>query len=269
MAAKYLYFDPGSNNAIVMPAANLLSIDQTDDTSVSMKFTDADNTNGLITEIDLTVTTAKEKSVMKAISEAIAFGKEQFLVIADSVNNSYLDSDITGVSVTSSGSGLSAGTGITSGTGTVYHSWQEGLGNGIIKTSVFVDLTGLAGGADGDIIGKAAGTANCHIGQYTVAKCGTLFAASLRCLEVPAVGPDDIEIHSGDESTGAEDAAMSGLTNNTTLAAAGAAFAAAQGGNIPFSALPAADQFLYIVDGEGDTGVYTAGQILIELFGAV
>tara|TARA_R110000824_G_scaffold53154_3_gene147343 strand:+ start:216 stop:1022 length:807 start_codon:yes stop_codon:yes gene_type:complete len=267
MAAKYLFFDAESHNSAVLPAGKLLGMDQTDDTSISLKFADVDGTDGLITEVDLTIDTGTEKAVMKAISEAIAFGKEQFCVVADDANSIYLSSSITNVEITTGGSGLSAGTGITSGTGTVYKSWQESLGNGVIKTSIFVDLTGLAGGADGDIIG-AASAANCHIGQYTVAKCGTVFSASLTCLEVPTVGPDDIEIHSGDESTGTEDAAMSGLTNNTTLAAAGAPFSATQGGTIPFSALPAVDQFLYIVDGEGDTGVYTAGQILVELYGS-
>ena len=268
--SKFLYFDGDGHNAMTFPVDRLLSIDQLDDVSVQLTFEHVLGTTSSYTKVDLTVDAGTEKAVMKDISEAIAFGKDQFIIVADSVNSNYISSSITAVSVDDSGannnSGLTAGTGITGGTGTVYHSFSEKNGN-IIKTSIFVDLTGLAGGADGDIIGKAAGTANCHIGQYTVAEVGTIFAASLTCLELPLVGPDDIEIHSGDEATGAEDAAVSGLTNNTLLAAAGAAFSATQGGTIPFVALPAADQYLYIVDGEGDTGVYTAGQILIELYG--
>ena len=61
---------------------------------------------------------------------------------------------------------VEAGTGITTGTGTVYRSSviREG---GIIRTSIWIDLTGLRSTASGDIIG-VDGTSNvCHIGQIT------------------------------------------------------------------------------------------------------
>ena len=268
MAAKYLYFDPGSNNAITLPVDQLRGIDQIDDTSVVLKFGDVDDTNGVTTEVDLTVTTAKEKDVMQNISDAIAFGKDQFLVVADSVNNDFVSPDISAVTVSTGGSGLSAGSGITSGSGTVYHSFIEGLGGGVIKTSIFVDLTGLASSADGDVIGKA-GTANSHIGQYTVAKSGTLFAGRISYMEIPAGGDPDIELHSADESTLAEDAAITSGTNNTALAQPAVDVAIAQMGPFALSALPSADQFLYLVDGAGTDANYTAGKVLIELFGTV
>jgi len=38
MAAKFLYFDGGSDNAMTFPVDRLLSIDQLDNTSVLMTF---------------------------------------------------------------------------------------------------------------------------------------------------------------------------------------------------------------------------------------
>jgi len=100
MAAKYLYFDPTGNNAITLPADSLISMDQTDNTSISLVF--EDDVAGTSTAIDLTVGADKEKDVMKSISEAIAFGKDQFLVIADDTNSEYVDSNISSIASVSS-----------------------------------------------------------------------------------------------------------------------------------------------------------------------
>ena len=156
MAAKYLYFDGGSDNAMTFPVDRLLAIDQMDDTSVQLTFEHALGTSSSFTKVDLTVDTGTEKAVMRSISEAIAFGKDQFVVIADSVNGNFIHSSITAVSVDDSGAnnnGLSAGLGITEATGEVYHSFIEKNGN-IIKTSIYIDLTGLTLTAASDIIGN-------------------------------------------------------------------------------------------------------------------
>ena len=268
MAAKFLYFDGGSDNAMTFPVDRLLAIDQLDNTSILMTFEHALGTSSSNTKVDLTVTAGTEKAVMQSISEAIAFSKDQFVVIADSVNSVFIDNNISAVSVDDSGAtnnGLTAGTGITSGTGTVYHSWIEKMGN-VIKTSIFIDLTGLDSSASGDVIGKAA-TANSHIGQYTTAVSGTLFAGSMTCLETPAGGDADIDLHSVDEATLAEDAAISTGTNGVTLQAVDVDFSGTQNGPISLANLPTANQYLYLVDGEGTNGTYTAGKLLIELYG--
>tara|TARA_R100001443_G_scaffold25377_1_gene38211 strand:+ start:409 stop:1035 length:627 start_codon:yes stop_codon:yes gene_type:complete len=155
-----------------------------------------------------------------------------------------------------------AGTGITGGTGTIYRSSviREG---GIIKTSILIDLTGLRSTASGDIIG-VNGTSNvCHIGQITAARNGTILAGRMTCFEAPAGGDPDINVHSATEGTGVEDGAISSLSetlllNNgdSTLGKVGI-----------FAAVPAADEFLYLTLGDTTDADYTAGKLLIELFG--
>ena len=99
MAAKFLYFDGGSDNAMTFPVDRLLSIDQLDNTSVLMTFEHVLGTSSSHTKVDLTVTAGTEKAVMESISNAIAFSKDQFVVVADSVNSIFVNSSITAVSV--------------------------------------------------------------------------------------------------------------------------------------------------------------------------
>jgi hypothetical protein len=155
-----------------------------------------------------------------------------------------------------------AGTGITGGTGTIYRSSviREG---GIIKTSILIDLTGLRSTANGDIIG-VDGTSNvCHIGQITAARNGTILAGRMTCFEAPTGGDPDINVHSATEGTGVEDGAISDLTETLLVNSGDLAL----GTVVTFSAVPAADEFLYLTLGATTNADYTAGKLLIELFG--
>jgi hypothetical protein len=155
-----------------------------------------------------------------------------------------------------------AGTGITGGTGTVYRSSviREG---GIIKTTILIDLTGLRSTANGDIIG-VNGTSNvCHIGQITAARNGTILAGRMTCFETPAGGDPDINVHSATEGTGVEDGAIADLTE-TLLVNSGDL---STGTVVTFTGVPAADEFLYLTLGATTDADYTAGKLLIELFG--
>ena len=141
----------------------------------------------------------------------------------------------------------------------------------LIKTEIFIDLTGLNSSAAGDIIGKDGGTANCHIGQITAALNGTIIGGSIACLETPAGGEPDIDVFSATVGTGAEDTAVTDLTE-TKLFDAGQDFIAGLSANQfnfgGFIAVPAADEFLYLVgSGGGTSATYTAGKFLITLYG--
>jgi hypothetical protein len=162
-----------------------------------------------------------------------------------------------------SGDGVSAGAGITSGVGAVHRSTILKQ-DGIIKTQIFVDLTGLASSTtDLDIIGVGASPA--YIGQHTVALNGILFAGRMICLELPAGGADDIDLYAATEGTGVVDGGIAALTE-TALLTKGGAWAARTASAL--TALPAADQYLYLTGGEaGTAATYTAGQFLIELEG--
>jgi len=154
-----------------------------------------------------------------------------------------------------------AGVGITAGTGTVYET-SVARNNGIVTTSIMLDLTGLSsGGTAGDIIGTdGAGVA--YIARVTAADNGTVFGVRMTCYETPAGGDTDIDLYSATEGTGVEDVAISTLAetqiiNSGTLAVGSAVY----GGSI------VADQYLYLVGQGTSNAVYTAGRLLIEIFG--
>jgi len=157
------------------------------------------------------------------------------------------------------------GTGISTGTGTLFKGSVLRMGD-VVETTIVIDLTGLnSGDADGDIIGKAA-TANCHLGQITAAKNGTVFAGSMQCVETPAGGEPDIDLWSATEATGTEEALITGLTETALLAAAAdwTGILAPKG----LTALPAAGGYLYLAGGGGVTNAtYSAGKFVIKLYG--
>ena len=155
-----------------------------------------------------------------------------------------------------------AGTGITTGTGTVYQAGVIKIGE-VFHTTILIDLTGLASSGSGDIIGKAA-TANSHIGQITAAVNGTVLGGKLTCLEAPAGGDPDINLWYADEATGAEDAAITSLTNQVQMCDSGDL---ALNSVISIPTPPAADKYIYMVTGAATNADYTAGKILIEFFG--
>lgn len=135
----------------------------------------------------------------------------------------------------------------------------------LIKTTIFIDLTGLEGGDAGDIIGDASPGIS-HLGQFTVARSGALFYGQITCLETPAGGNTDIDFTSADEDTGVQDAQISGLSNLQVLLDTGAwtegvVFEIMTG-------LPAVNQYLYMVDVGGTAVEYSAGKFLLEFWGA-
>jgi len=161
---------------------------------------------------------------------------------------------------------MTAGTGITTGTGTIYKANVEVAGD-VITTTILLDLTGLSSNTALDIIGKEA-TANCHLGQITTALNGTIFAGQMTCLEVPTTGDPDIDVYSSTVATGTEDVVIthSDLATEAALLVSAGDWTLAQ--TKAFSAYPAADTYLYIVNGGGTTdGVYNAGIYKIELYG--
>jgi len=155
-----------------------------------------------------------------------------------------------------------AGTGITTGSGTVYRSSIQRVG-GIITTRILIDLTGLRSTASGDIIGVNGTSLVCHIGQITASQNGTILTGSMECFEAPTGGDPDINVHSATEGTGVEDGAISGLSETLLVNAGDATL----GSKVYFTAVPAADEFLYLTCGTTTDGDFTAGKLLIELMG--
>ena len=157
---------------------------------------------------------------------------------------------------------VEAGTGITTGSGTIYRSSVMQSG-GIITTQILIDLTGLRSTGSGYIIGVNGTSLVCHIGQITAARNGTILTGSMECFEAPAGGDPDINVHSATEGTGVEDGAIGDLTETLLVNAGDATL----GSKVYFTAVPAADEFLYLTTGDATDADYTAGKLLIELKG--
>jgi hypothetical protein len=163
-----------------------------------------------------------------------------------------------------SGPGVSAGAGITSGTGNVFRSSVIRIDN-IIRTQIFVDLTGLASTTtDLDIIGVGSDPA--YLGQITTAVNGHIFGGRMGCCEVPTGGVTDIDLYAATEGTGAYDAGIATLAETALVTAGGAWTRTSKA----LTALPVADAYLYLTSGAaGTAATYTGGRFVIELDGYV
>ena len=150
--------------------------------------------------------------------------------------------------------------------GTSLHKTSVVRNGDVILTTILIDLTDLnSGGTILDIIGKAD-TGYSHIGQVTTAVNGVILGGRMSCLETPATGEPDIDLYSATEATGAEEALVTGLTQ-TEISATGADWTPAVAPKL-FGTI-VADQYLYLVTGIGssDNATYTAGRIMLELWG--
>ena len=161
---------------------------------------------------------------------------------------------------------VAAGAGITDGTGSAVNIAISQVGQ-IVSTQIFIDLTGLQSSTtDLDIIGT--GTEYAYVTQVDFSKMGQLFAATLTCLEAPLTGVTSIDMYSGTEGTGAFDDDFSAITE-TILVTAGAAWTLNKTQTAtPATDIPVDESYIYLANGAGGTvGTYTAGQLMLELFG--
>ena len=130
-----------------------------------------------------------------------------------------------------------------------------------------MDITGLGvvGTAANDVIGVVTDTPVAYIGRYVIATCGIVYRAEVICLEVPAGSATittDIDIAFNSSATLDYDAAAGAAELNLGGLAAGCSYV------VDAPALTAND-YIYLVEGDtaATTGVYTAGQIIIRLYG--
>jgi len=93
-----------------------------------------------------------------------------------------------------------------------------------------------------------------------------MVGGQVTCLEVPAGGTDDIDFYSANESTGAQDALVTGLTETVLITSGGAWTSGASKG---MTTVPPANDYLYIANGAAAGGTFTAGKFLIELYGSI
>ena len=93
---------------------------------------------------------------------------------------------------------------------------------------------------------------------------GTIFAGRITCLETPTGGDPDIDLWYTDDATGVEDTLISAMGNQVQTIDHGDW----TGAEIDvLTAFPAADKYLYLGGGQVTDATYTAGILLIELYG--
>ena len=104
---KFLIFINAADSAAMWPTSSLLEVSIAANATIKMRFkgksfgvTINDEENSLVI---LTVTADTELKVFKSLATAITgknFKSDSYVVIADDVNSSYIDSDITACALT-------------------------------------------------------------------------------------------------------------------------------------------------------------------------
>ncbi len=102
MAAKFLQFIDADNDAATYPVSNLRAMTCAGDTALLIKFNSSigGSTGAEHDSVALTIASNSEKAVMKSIGDAIAFGKEAVVVVADDLTSDYINTNISGCDIT-------------------------------------------------------------------------------------------------------------------------------------------------------------------------
>ena len=112
--SKFLYFADSATAQYIVPIDRFLGADDTDADTIVLNFEDMNGSSGDVSQVTIDVASGTAKTVLTAIFNAVATGKDQVIVVADDVNSLYIDgniSSITGIAhnVTAASSGLTLG----------------------------------------------------------------------------------------------------------------------------------------------------------------
>jgi hypothetical protein len=105
MEERFLIFIDGTDDAAMFPVASLLGVTVSGEGAVVLNFVNGLGPNATEDKRDfvtLTCTADAELKVFKSIADAISgnsFKSNGYVVIADDVNSSYVDSDITACAI--------------------------------------------------------------------------------------------------------------------------------------------------------------------------
>jgi len=271
--AKFLYFDPESNNALSVPADRLLSMDQVGDTEIRLTFEEKDGVTNSRTFVTLNIEAGKEKQVMDAIAKAIANGaRDASIVICDDTNDKYVSSHITSCAVQAgavSSSGVMApGSGAT---GATYKSSVKRVGD-LIETTVIVDLEDLASVADDAKIVGTDTDANAYVIKLDSAINGSVYhLLEMTCVEAIEGGEPNLIIQASATGTTAAQGAVATpdlLADTTSDIALGAQTRTGLNAAV---APTVAKPYLYLANGAAAStaATYTGGKLMIRILGEV
>lgn len=188
-------------------------------------------------------------------SDEVTIGTDGLWVRADGQNSKIVVTALEEISVLAeTGAGI-IGTSVAPTT-------TRTLEDGVIVTSIKIDLTGLASVATAnDAIGLAAGGVS-FIGRNVVANNGVVFKTEFSCIETPVGG--DLEVNVVTNASGIIE--YDGAAGTAYISDSGALTA----GKTIQNLVPAltADHYFYLAGGAGDkAAAYTAGQFLLKLYG--
>ena len=207
--------------------------------------------------MDGVTATAAELNIMDGVTATAAELNLNSGLTATAAELNQLDASVNGVL-------MAPGAGIVSGNAIVKYGIMNS--GGIVTTQIMIDLTGLNGcGSADDIIGDDGQVDDCHIGRITTAINGVIWGGEIRCLETPAGGNVDINLNSASVDTGIQDAGVAALTDYLELVDCGNHAAAAT--PIELTALPPANHYLYLSCGTATDADFSAGRLLITLWG--
>ena len=102
---KFLIFIDAADDAAMYPISRIQSATVAADATIVIKFAPGSLGEGQAASVDtvtLTCTADKELKVFKSIADAIAgksFKSSGYVVVADDVNGTYVDSDITACAI--------------------------------------------------------------------------------------------------------------------------------------------------------------------------
>lgn len=105
---KNLYFrtqavladDDGTNDSLCVPYSSFRLAQPLADQTLALYFnamTESGTVGMDLTRVELTIAANKHKEVLEAITNAVAFSKDQFVVVGDDITSDYLANDITAV----------------------------------------------------------------------------------------------------------------------------------------------------------------------------
>jgi hypothetical protein len=102
LVEKFLFFGDGNNDSYMFPLSRLRSVIHDSDTTIEIYFENTvDPVSDSSDKVTLTIASGSEKTVMQAIADACADAfSNSMIVIADNVNQVYLNSNITDVALT-------------------------------------------------------------------------------------------------------------------------------------------------------------------------
>jgi len=102
LVEKFLFFGDGNNDSYMYPLSRLHAVIHDSDTTIEIYFKSATDPAVVANDkVTLTIASGSEKTVMQAIADACADAfSNSMIVIADNVNQVYLNSNITDVALT-------------------------------------------------------------------------------------------------------------------------------------------------------------------------